>query len=531
MIEKPAYVKDFPKPSKTEIKHIGKGWYLYECSSKYDPKVKRSRKISGKCLGLITPNGLIKTTRRLCKVSPWSSASFTVDDVLHVGGPVFFFERTSSLRERLCRHFPDLWKLIYVSALLRLEYEPVFKRLPMHYESSFLACMFPDLSFGPAERSALLQELGKHRQAMCEFMKEDLSDKNVFILFDGHRLISSSQSMEYAELGYDSKRRFMPQINLMYVFSLDSENGSPVYYKQFVGSTPDVSAFSDILKESGIAHNTCTIVADKGFASENDFALLDERELQYIIPIRRGNEYTKALLPINHTSFEEVFTYNGRAIQAHKIEENGFNVFVYYDAILYANELSDCIDRAEKDNNSRQKQIELENTRRNRGKGRLSDDELKALKPKNLVEFRNNNPEMGTVSIRTNQTKLNSSQVYRIYKQRQAIEQFFKTYGDTLGFEASYMRSQKTQEAWLFLNHICAMLGMDCINSIAAADCDKQISFNDLREALRKITAFKMDEKWQVAPIKSKVIRVLKKLNVTINNEELASALETCSKL
>ena len=147
--------------------------------------------------------------------------------------------------------------------------------------------------------------------------------------------------------------------------------------------------------------------------------------MQYIIPIIRGNEYTKALLSINPTSFEDVFTYNGRAIQAHKIEENGFNVFVYFDAMLYANELSDCIDRAEKDNNSRQKQIELENARRNRGKGRLSDDELKALKPKNLVEFRNNNPEMGTVSIRTNQTKLNSSQVYRIYKQRQAIEQFF----------------------------------------------------------------------------------------------------------
>ncbi len=93
------------------------------------------------------------------------------------------------------------------------------------------------------------------------------------------------------------------------------------------------------------------------------------------------------------------------------------------------------------------------------------------------------------------------------------------------------MRSQKIQEAWLFFNHICAMLGMDCINSIAVADCDKQISFNDLRAALRKITAFKMDGKWQIAPIKSNMIRVLKKLNVSINNEELASALETCSKL
>lgn len=101
------------------------------------------------------------------------------------------------------------------------EWEPTFKRLPMHFESSLLAGMFPDLSFGPAENAALLRSLGKHRQAMSDFMKEDIADKSVFILFDGHRLISSSETMEFAELGYDSKRRFMPQINLMYVFSLE----------------------------------------------------------------------------------------------------------------------------------------------------------------------------------------------------------------------------------------------------------------------------------------------------------------------
>lgn len=531
MIDKPEYVKAFAKPSRTEIKHIGKGWYLYECSSKYDPKIKRSRKISGKCLGIITPNGLVETTRRLRSESSEDKRPTSIDDVLHAGGPIFFFQRTSLLRERLRRHFPDLWKIIYTAALLRTEYEPTFKRLSLHYESSFLACMFPNISFGPAETAAFLRELGKRRQAICSFMKEDLADNSVFILFDGHRLISSSKSMEFAELGYDSKRRFMPQINLMYVFRLGEENGAPVYYKQFVGSTSDVSAFSDILKESGIANNTCTVVADKGFASQEDFALLEERKLQYIIPIRRGNEYTKTLLPINHSTFEDVFTYNGRAVQAHKIEKDGFNVFVYYDAVLYADELADCIECAEKDNNCRQKKIELEQARRTKGKGRLSEEQLKELQPKNLSDVRNKNAEMGTVSIRTNQTQLNSSQVYGIYKRRQAIEQFFKTYGDTLSFEASYMRTQNTQEAWLFLNHVCAMMTMGCINSIASVDCDKQISLDDVRSSIRKITAFKIDGKWQLAPIKSKVVKLLQKLNVTVTNEELASALEVSSKL
>ena len=68
MTEKPDYVKAFTKPPKTEIKHIGKGWYLYECTSRYDPELKRSRKISGKCLGAITPTGLVQSQRRMQRV-------------------------------------------------------------------------------------------------------------------------------------------------------------------------------------------------------------------------------------------------------------------------------------------------------------------------------------------------------------------------------------------------------------------------------------------------------------------------------
>ena len=40
--------------------------------------------------------------------------------------------------------------------------------------------------------------------------------------------------------------RYKPQINLLYMFTLGGEIGYPVYYKQYLGSTPDVSAFSDI---------------------------------------------------------------------------------------------------------------------------------------------------------------------------------------------------------------------------------------------------------------------------------------------
>ena len=44
---KPDFVVNFQKPANTEIKHISGHWYLYERTSKYDPKIKRSSEYSG----------------------------------------------------------------------------------------------------------------------------------------------------------------------------------------------------------------------------------------------------------------------------------------------------------------------------------------------------------------------------------------------------------------------------------------------------------------------------------------------------
>ncbi|WP_240908532.1 transposase [Sutterella wadsworthensis] len=116
---------------------------------------------------------------------------------------------------------------------------------------------------------------------------------------------------------------------------MDENRGAPVYYKQFIGSTPDVSAFADVLTESTLRHSDCTIIADKGFASESDFGLLDSKNLKYVIPLCRGNRFVKNNLPLTPMSYENMFPFNSRRIQALKIAEAGFNVFVFFDAQLY----------------------------------------------------------------------------------------------------------------------------------------------------------------------------------------------------
>ena len=179
---------------------------------------------------------------------------------------------------------------------------------------------------------------------------------------------------------------------------------------------------------------------------------------------------------------------------------------IFFDAQLYANELADAVERGEKTNNTNAVKLDSEMKRRAKGAPRLTNEELQALQPQDLMEIHSEIPEMGTVTIRTNRTDLDCMQVYRVYKQRQAIEQFFRTYGASLDFEASYMRTQATQEAWLFLNHLSSMMGMDCITDIAAMNEDKNISLEDLKQTLGK-------GEWLVAPVKRSVAKLLDKFD------------------
>lgn len=87
-----------------------------------------------------------------------------------------------------------------------------------------------------------------------------------------------------------------------------------------------------------------------------------------------------------------------------------------------------------------------------------------------------------------------------------------------MDFDASYMRDRISQEAWLFLNHLSATMAMDCMADITRIGEDKNISFEDLRLILGKITATKIDGKWTIAPIKKAVQNWLPNLNFRLMN-------------
>jgi len=244
-----------------------------------------------------------------------------------------------------------------------------------------------------------LRDLGRNREAIRLFMGSIRGDKGRYILVDGHRILSSSKTVDHAQPGYNSRMRCKPQVNLIYLFSLVDDCAFPECYKQYGGSITDVAAFSDILAEAGVCGDEATFVGDKGFMSQADCPLLVDSSLRYIIPLKHGNPYVQGKVPQQPLHYTFSFTYHGRSIFVSTFAFEDCTVHLYRDTVLY-------------------------------------------------------DSEMGTLSIKTNRKELNARQVYAIYKQRQAIEQYFKTYWDTMSYDDSCLGSNEPFEGWLFLNHL-----------------------------------------------------------------------------
>ena len=510
--ERPEFITNFKKPKNTEIKYINGHWYLYERSSYYDRDKKRMHKKSGQLLGAITEDGFKPKKAKV------DHKCYEEDiEVLELGATGYLWSKNTDVISKLKKHFPDYWRELFAVAALRITEGPRFKRLEDAYETSCLSVLLPDLNLSQNKLTELLKSVGKRRGSISEFMKDAADTLSSYIVFDGHRIISDSDTLETAQMGYDSKRRFKDQVNLVYAFSVNGEQCFPYYYKQFSGDVPDIAAFSELVKEAGISKENITMLADKGFGSEDNFALIDESGFKYIIPIKRTNDDSKNNIPENFSGYDNSFTYHGRAILHKQIQKDDYAVHVYMDTALFTNEISDFTSRLEKQNANILAQKASEEKRRKKGQARLTDEEFNALQP---VEFKSSYAERvgtGTLTLRTNDMNTNGAQVYYLYKRRQAIEEFFKTYDDSLDFASSYMRNAYSEEAWLFLNHLSALMAFSIMDEIYLKGQTKKVSLKDFISILSRVFANKTGDVWHCAKITKKRADFAKEYNFDIS--------------
>ena len=449
----PDWVRKY-KTKGVEIRVSGQNYYAYEMSSRWNKEKKRADKITGKYLGVVTHDGIVKTRSMGLVRSDYEYGNIAL---LHG-----IAEKT--VIPVLKDIYPTMWERIISYVILRNIQPLPMKSVHYLYEKTYLS-RFMDESMSPDSLSRMLSSLPEDRS--ISVMKK-LTEKGEYVLMDSTAIFSSSENMSFLELGNNSKGMHIPQINVMMLFS--SSRTVPTFVRVLPGSIGDVSAMSKTIDMAGV--EKCVIVADKGFFSSDNIKRLKNKHLSYIIPLRRNS----SLIP-EPDHFMGVFLYDGKPVKYWKREND---VYMFEDPVLKSEEEKDYLIRIS--DNKRSKR-EFDENEINFGKLYLLSD-------------LNEEPE----------------RIYRMYKQREYVEYAFNMYKNDLEADRSYLRDDHMMFTYMFLNLLSLYLHFQILNMI-----DGKHSVRDILLILSRIKMYRMEKGEIMSEITKKAKDLVSDLKIDLD--------------
>jgi len=467
----------------TQAVRIGKGYYLYKITSQWDPIKKRPKKITEKYLGVITPEGVIpsKHERVLQSMTSITTKEF--------GASWFVLENNKDIVETLKVLYPHTWKELLVFSLFRLLYNSPIKNIQLHYTTSFTSEVINNAHVSPKKIGDLLGEIGKERGKIRKFLSSFISGTE-FAIIDVTQVFSFSENIISSTMGYNSKKEFSPQVNMVFLFSLDHH--MPAYFRMVPGSIRDVSSFLLTVKESGVKN--VVLIGDKGFYSEDnvkDLEALEQGGIHYILPLKRNLsqiDYQK-IQSGDKRNFDGYFLFEKRIIWYYSydsVDERKITVFL--DDKLKAEEQKDTLARIEEDDTK-------------------EDD--------NLEDFFEKQYTQGTVTVITDLNK-DAQKIYELLKCRVEIEVMFDAFKNTLDSDRTYMRDDYHMEGWMFINFIALLFYYRMYRLLVDNEILNNYTPKDVFLHLSRIYKLNINDNWVLSEIPKKTRKILEKLNLPI---------------
>ncbi len=461
----------------TEIKHFKGNYYLYEVCSEWDSNKKRAKKKSGKYLGKLTKEGLIKPKHErvlegLDKVT-----------IKEFGATEYICNEAKGIVEKLKAHFPYNWKEILVLAVERLFYSSPLKNASAYYATSHLSDLFPDARVSPKSLSQLLHTIGRERGRTVGFMRNFIRGTQ-FAAIDLTHVFSLSDTVISSTLGRNSDHEFVPQLNLILLFSEDCKE--PIFFRIVPGSIRDVSIIPAAMAEAGIKN--ATVIGDKGFYSEDNVKFLESKKLHYILPLRRNSSLID-YGPIetgNRKSFDGYLMFDERIIWHYERKiDNQKKLILFLDERLKTEEEKDFISHVESEMFT-------------------------------INEYYERQYRLGTIAVLTN-LNADAKTVYERLKGRMEIEVAFDTFKNLLHADRTYLRDDRQIEGWMLINFVALLLYYRLYRTLVSKDILRKYSPKDVIIHLSRIQKFKVNDRWQVAEIPKASRKIVEKLDIKLH--------------
>ncbi|MBI4182122.1 MAG: transposase, partial [Candidatus Aenigmarchaeota archaeon] len=296
-----------------EARILNSNYYLYRSTTRWDKKEKKIKKVS-KYIGRLTPDGVVEGTSKLRTIHEYGNALLLMNLAGGISGP-------------LERSFYRRWKDILACAIVKAIEPLPLKLIKSRWEKLHLSEEF-DASLSPNTLSVMLREVGADYAAQKRFF-DKLMMKSRTLAFDLSQVFSHSENLHYAEKGYNKDHSHLKQVNLMMFFSIDRQ--LPVMLKPLHGSVRDIKALKSVVADLDVKGSV--FVLDRGFASDDLQNLFNEREISFILPLRRN------FRSINYDArLGDCFVYLKRGIRWTKYKTGHGFIYLFEDVKMKAEE-------------------------------------------------------------------------------------------------------------------------------------------------------------------------------------------------
>lgn len=188
------------------------------------------------------------------------------------------------------KFFPkDTCEQLFAFTMFRWAYNTPVKRAPCYYNHDFCSQVFGRKSVNEKIVSEMLKSVGENRTAVLAWMKSLLektgnASSREFVMMDSTYIFSKPELLTVNAKGYNPNFDFGQQVRLMYLFSAQTQQ--PVYYRLINDNITDIKSMALCVEEMNIQN--VIYIADKGFYSKEDTAMMKIQNLQYIIPLQRN---------------------------------------------------------------------------------------------------------------------------------------------------------------------------------------------------------------------------------------------------
>jgi transposase len=423
-----------------QLKHTKNNhYYIHQITSQYNKQTKKTTKQSTH-LGTITTQGKYKPKKTTTKE--------TKRDIYEYANAILAHNLLKDIETHLKQQNTPNHQDIIAYAIIQTLSQPPIRLLQTKWEKLYLSQTM-QANLNEKHISTLLKDIGKNITHYYHLFSQ-LQTNNNLILYDLTTIFTYSKNLKLAEKGHNHEHQYQNQIGVIMAF--DCKNHLPIGTDVFYGSMKDVSTITDFLKRlPDLKDRKIGFVFDRGFISFELLAQLRERQISYLVPLRKNSIDFDVL----SLWWEDSFMYRDRAIRWAKSScDYGF-LYVFEDPLLRGEEEGALLRRVVK--------------------GELSMDEFELKR------------EVAGVVAFVSDLVREPLEVYLLYKGREEVELAFDALKNSVGGDCVYLRDEESVRGYFFVCFLALRVYFKILQRLRERGLSSSVSVEEVLFELSKV--------------------------------------------